>query len=162
MTTRGSGLIPASCDGEFETNSGLLAARRGDDINVAGTEDTIDKCVECVEDTFGECKLNKDTCANCAVRCTKDGGGNAAVDQDEYIKQLRPIQHPELTGADADAEASKMVADMFVSLRGALPNASATPSVVGGLCDISATCPRTDQYTSATTDRDHQEVAGLP
>eukprot|EP00959_Pyramimonas_sp_CCMP1952_P292213 6111469-Pyramimonas_sp.AAC.1 len=36
------------------------------------------------------------------------------------------MRHPELTGADADAEASKMVADMFVSLRGALAYALIT------------------------------------
>eukprot|EP00959_Pyramimonas_sp_CCMP1952_P245738 5135858-Pyramimonas_sp.AAC.1 len=43
--------------------------------------------------------------------------------QDEHIKQLRPIQHPELTGAGAHAQEPKMVADMFVSLRGALAHA---------------------------------------
>eukprot|EP00959_Pyramimonas_sp_CCMP1952_P387079 8112112-Pyramimonas_sp.AAC.1 len=52
--------------------------------------------------------------------------GNVTLGQDEYIKQLRPIQHPELTGAGAGAEACKMVADMFVSLRGALPYALIT------------------------------------
>eukprot|EP00959_Pyramimonas_sp_CCMP1952_P232910 4867653-Pyramimonas_sp.AAC.1 len=87
---------------------------------MAGTEDTIDKYVKCVEDTFGKCKLSKHTCTNCAVRYTKGEDGNVTLDQDEYIKQLRPIQRPELTGADADAQAIKMVADMFVSLRGAL------------------------------------------
>eukprot|EP00959_Pyramimonas_sp_CCMP1952_P379506 7949618-Pyramimonas_sp.AAC.1 len=75
---------------------------------MAGTEDTIDKHVKCVEDTFGECKLNKHTCTNCAVRYTKDEDGNATLDQDEYIKQFRPIQRPELTGADTDAQATKM------------------------------------------------------
>eukprot|EP00959_Pyramimonas_sp_CCMP1952_P362462 7590779-Pyramimonas_sp.AAC.1 len=39
---------------------------------------------------------------------------------------IRPIQHPELSGADADAKASKMVADMFVSLRCALAHAFIT------------------------------------
>eukprot|EP00959_Pyramimonas_sp_CCMP1952_P149564 3129521-Pyramimonas_sp.AAC.1 len=77
---------------------------------MAGTEDTIDKYVTCVEDTFGKCKL-KHTYTNCAVIYTKDEDGNATLDQYEYIKQLRPIQHPGLTGADADAQATKMVAD---------------------------------------------------
>eukprot|EP00959_Pyramimonas_sp_CCMP1952_P015464 327787-Pyramimonas_sp.AAC.1 len=49
-----------------------------------------------------------------------DGDGNVALGQDEYIKQPRPIQHPEFTGADADAKASNLVTDVFVSLRGAL------------------------------------------
>eukprot|EP00959_Pyramimonas_sp_CCMP1952_P232817 4865798-Pyramimonas_sp.AAC.1 len=49
--------------------------------------------------------------------------GKVTLDQDEHIKQLRPIQHPELAGADADAQASKMVSNVFVSLRGAMPYA---------------------------------------
>eukprot|EP00959_Pyramimonas_sp_CCMP1952_P136844 2863535-Pyramimonas_sp.AAC.1 len=48
------------------------------------------------------------------------------MDQDEHIKQLRPITHPELTGAAADAKATKPITDMSVSLRGALPHALLT------------------------------------
>eukprot|EP00959_Pyramimonas_sp_CCMP1952_P328606 6879696-Pyramimonas_sp.AAC.2 len=55
-----------------------------------------------------------------------DEGDNVTLDQDEYIKQLRPVQNPELTSADADAKTSKMVADMFVSLRGELAYALIT------------------------------------
>eukprot|EP00959_Pyramimonas_sp_CCMP1952_P132263 2765362-Pyramimonas_sp.AAC.1 len=93
---------------------------------MAGTEDTIGKCVKCVEDRFGKCKFNKHTCTNCVVGCTKDEDGNVTLDQDEYIKHLRPIRHPESTRADADAQAPKMVADMFVGLRGALAYALIT------------------------------------
>eukprot|EP00959_Pyramimonas_sp_CCMP1952_P336094 7037599-Pyramimonas_sp.AAC.1 len=93
---------------------------------MAGTEGTIDKCVKCVEDTFGKCKLNKRTCTTCAVRYAKDEDGSVILDQAECIEQFRPIQHSELTGADADAQASKMVADMFVSLRGAVSYALVT------------------------------------
>ena len=50
------------------------------------------------------------------------------VGQDDYIKQLRPISHPDLVGADPDATASKTVCDMFVSLRGALAYAALTQS----------------------------------
>eukprot|EP00959_Pyramimonas_sp_CCMP1952_P413122 8656963-Pyramimonas_sp.AAC.2 len=90
---------------------------------MAGTEDTIGKCVKCVEDTSGKCELNNHTCTNCAAIYTKDEDGHATLAQDEYIKQLRPMQYPELASADADAQASRMFADMFVSLRGALANA---------------------------------------
>eukprot|EP00959_Pyramimonas_sp_CCMP1952_P060123 1256392-Pyramimonas_sp.AAC.1 len=55
-----------------------------------------------------------------------DEDGNVTLDQDEYIKQLRPMQHHEPTGADACATASRMVADMVVSLRGALAHALIT------------------------------------
>eukprot|EP00959_Pyramimonas_sp_CCMP1952_P233004 4869640-Pyramimonas_sp.AAC.1 len=83
---------------------------------MAGAEGTIDKCVKCVEDAVGKCKLNKHTYTNCVVIYVKDEDGNDTLGQDGYIKQLRPIQHPELTGADAGAQATEMVADMFVSL----------------------------------------------
>eukprot|EP00959_Pyramimonas_sp_CCMP1952_P028830 604630-Pyramimonas_sp.AAC.1 len=55
-----------------------------------------------------------------------------------------------------------MVADMFVSLRGALAHALITPGVVDGACCFSTTCPRTDRHPSATTERDNQEATGLP
>ena len=124
--TRSFGLQPTSYDEEFETSPNLLTAKHVDDINMTGTERNIDTYIKCVEDTFGKCKLNKHTYTNCAVRYTKDSDGNVALDQDEYIKQLRPIQHPELTGADAETKATKLVCDMFVSLRGALAYALIT------------------------------------
>eukprot|EP00959_Pyramimonas_sp_CCMP1952_P243143 5082563-Pyramimonas_sp.AAC.1 len=74
---------------------------------MAGTEDTIDKHVKCVD----------------VLGYTKYDDGNVTLDQDEYFKQLRPIQHPELTSADADAQTTRTVADMFVSLRSALAHA---------------------------------------
>ena len=42
------------------------------------------------------------------------------LEQDEYIKTLNPIFSSELTGAAGEKEATKLVADLFVSLRGAL------------------------------------------
>ena len=75
---------------------------------------------------FGACQLNKHTYTNCAVRYVKTEDGSVTLDQDEYIKQLRPIIHPELTGADAESKATKIVSEMFVSLRGALAYALIT------------------------------------
>ena len=57
-----------------------------------------------------------DAFTNCGVRYSKTAQ-DVSMDQDEYIKTLRPIQHPELTGAPAEAAASKIVSDMLVSLR---------------------------------------------
>eukprot|EP00959_Pyramimonas_sp_CCMP1952_P353333 7402623-Pyramimonas_sp.AAC.1 len=94
---------------------------------MASTEDTIDKYGKCVEDTCGMCKLNKHTCTTCAVILyANDEDGDVTSDQDEYIKQLRPTQHPEHACADADAQAFKMVADAFASLRGAMAYALIT------------------------------------
>ena len=86
---------------------------------MADMETTVDKYVSCVESTFGSCKLNKHTYTNCAVRYAKTNDGSVTMDQDEYIKQLRPIIHPELTGANAEAKATKLISDILVSLRGA-------------------------------------------
>eukprot|EP00959_Pyramimonas_sp_CCMP1952_P328605 6879696-Pyramimonas_sp.AAC.1 len=57
-TARGLGLRPTSYDEEFEASNGLLRAEHVDDINMAGAEDASDKCVKCVEDSFGMGKLN--------------------------------------------------------------------------------------------------------
>eukprot|EP00959_Pyramimonas_sp_CCMP1952_P234241 4894497-Pyramimonas_sp.AAC.1 len=78
---------------------------------MTGLEKNVDDYVQRVEQVFGKCKLNKHSCANCAVRCTKNQQGDVIMDQDEYIKQLRPITHPELTGAAADAKATKLITD---------------------------------------------------
>eukprot|EP00959_Pyramimonas_sp_CCMP1952_P008674 181633-Pyramimonas_sp.AAC.1 len=51
-----------------EASNNLLTAKHVDDIDMASTEDTIDKYVKCVEDTFVY---------------TKDEGGNVTLDQDE-------------------------------------------------------------------------------
>eukprot|EP00959_Pyramimonas_sp_CCMP1952_P139080 2911416-Pyramimonas_sp.AAC.1 len=102
-------------------SSNLLTAKHVDDINMAGTEGTTDKYGKCVEDTFGNCKLKQ---AHIRELCCDiyQGRGRMAMPlwKMKKISDLRPMQHPELTGADAEAQATKMVADMFVSLRGAL------------------------------------------
>ena len=48
------------------------------------------------------------------------------LDQDEYIKTMRPIVHPDLTGSKPEDLATKPVNDQFVSLRGALAYATIT------------------------------------
>eukprot|EP00959_Pyramimonas_sp_CCMP1952_P328997 6887892-Pyramimonas_sp.AAC.1 len=78
---------------------------------MTGLEKNIDDYVQRVEKVFGKGKLNKHSHTNCAVRYTKNDQGDALMDHDEHIKQLRPITHPELAGAAADAKAAKLIAD---------------------------------------------------
>eukprot|EP00959_Pyramimonas_sp_CCMP1952_P218741 4574252-Pyramimonas_sp.AAC.1 len=92
---------------------------------MTGPKKNVDDYVQRVEKVFGKCKLKK-YYTNCAVRYRQNVQGDVIMDQDEYFKQLRPITHPELTGAAADAKATKLIADMFVSLRGALAYALLT------------------------------------
>eukprot|EP00959_Pyramimonas_sp_CCMP1952_P019552 413046-Pyramimonas_sp.AAC.1 len=51
------------------------------------------------------------TYANCAVRCTKTENWHVVTDQDGYIKQFRPIIHPGLTSAPAEAKATTVISD---------------------------------------------------
>eukprot|EP00959_Pyramimonas_sp_CCMP1952_P379178 7942655-Pyramimonas_sp.AAC.1 len=75
---------------------------------MASTADTIGQCVKRVEYTFRRCKFSQHKYTNCAVR------------------QHRPIHHGELTGADAEAEAPRMVTAVFVRFRSALAYALST------------------------------------
>ena len=106
--------------GRFEIKKDLLTAKHVDDINMAGTEANIDGYAAEVEKVFGKCKLDKNQFTNCGVRYTLNSQHDVVMDQDEYIKTMRPIVSAELTGAGADDPATKTVTDMFVSLRGAL------------------------------------------
>ena len=119
-TTLQIGLQPTSFDPEFEIKKDLLTAKHVDDINMAGTEASIDEYTAQVEKVFGKCKLNKRQFTNCGVQYTLLANGDIQMDQDEYIKTLRPIMHSELTGAKAESPTTKTVSELFVSLRGAL------------------------------------------
>eukprot|EP00959_Pyramimonas_sp_CCMP1952_P224361 4691538-Pyramimonas_sp.AAC.2 len=66
---RGFGLRPTSCHEESEARPNLLFAKHVDDIYVAGTEDTIDKCVKCVEDMLGNCAFNAHIFQRCCEIC---------------------------------------------------------------------------------------------
>eukprot|EP00959_Pyramimonas_sp_CCMP1952_P308669 6460325-Pyramimonas_sp.AAC.1 len=119
---------------------------------MAGTADAIGKYAKCVEDMFGECKFNKHTYTYCDVIYIKDDDGNVTLDQDEYIKQPRRIQHPELTSAGGrHVRQPQRCAGVRAGY----------PGMVDGICCISTACPRADRYSSATTERDHWKVTGL-
>eukprot|EP00959_Pyramimonas_sp_CCMP1952_P006518 136211-Pyramimonas_sp.AAC.1 len=72
---------------------------------MTGLEKNVYDHVQRVEKVFGKCKLNKHSYTNCAVRYTKSERGD---------------------GAAADAKATALITDMFVSLRGALAYALLT------------------------------------
>jgi len=110
--TKGTGLMPTIYDPEFEMKKDLLTAKHVDDISMTGEEKEIEKYTTEIEKVFGKCKLNKHQYTNCGVQFTKDKNGDVTMDQDAYIKTLRPIVHPELTGKNAEDKATKAVADL--------------------------------------------------
>ena len=79
-----------------------------------------------VDAVFGSTKIHKHEYTNCGVRSIMDKDHDVNLNQDEYIKSLRPITSSEPTGASADKEATKLLSDMFVSLRGAIAYALLT------------------------------------
>ena len=76
-----------------------------DDVNLAGTEKRIDSYTGIVEDTFGKCKIHKHDYTCIGVHHAKLENGDVISDQDEYIKTMRPIVSPELTGQPPEAPA---------------------------------------------------------
>ena len=123
------GLTPFSFDQEFEMKKNLLTAKHVDDVNMTGTEDQIDAYKIEVDKIFGSTKIHKNEYTNCGVRSKMDENHNVILDQDEYIKTLRPISSPDLTGASPEQEANKILTDMFVSLRGAIAYVLLTQAV---------------------------------
>ena len=63
---------------------------------MAGLEKNIDTCKTEVDRSFGSTKIHKHEYTNCGVRSIMDKDHNVTLDQDEYIKTLRPIVSPEL------------------------------------------------------------------
>ena len=114
------GMRSLSYDPECEIKKDLVSAKHVDDVNLTGKNKEIDHYTYEVEKVFDKCKLNKNEYTNCGVRNIKHPNGDVTLDQDEYIKTLRPIVSSELTGNAAEAAATKYIADLFVSLRGAL------------------------------------------
>ena len=108
---------------------GLLAAKHVDDVNMACLDGNIVNHVNRLEALFGECRLDTHTSANCAVRYTMNENCDVNMDQHVCIKQLRPISHPDLVGADPGAKASNAVLHY-------------------GLCGVPSTNPRANRPPS--------------
>jgi len=113
-------MVGTAYDPEFEIKRDMISCKHVDDVSMSGIEKQIDLYQSKVESVFGTCKMNKHEFTCCAVKFKKLGNGDVTLDQDDYIKQLRPIVSEELTGKDPNQKATQTVSDLFVSLRGAL------------------------------------------
>ena len=161
-TTRKFGLRALSYDPEMEMQATLRTAKHVDDVNMTGTEKQIDAYAKAVEHVFGPCKINKHEFTCVGVRHRKLANGDVTLDQDAYIATLRPIVSPELTGRPATEEASKQVADAFVSLRGALAYTALTQAWIFGLHCSSPTCAKADELGCSQAQCSHAEASTRP
>jgi len=98
----------------------LLSTKHVDDVKLGGPTRNIDYYMSIVEKTFGKLTVKRRQFTNCGVRHTQEQNGSITLDQDEYLKALKPIVHRDLTGADPEAPATPELVSLFWSLLGAL------------------------------------------
>ncbi|CAE7210155.1 unnamed protein product [Symbiodinium sp. CCMP2456] len=96
-------LKPSMFDSELELKHidgelVLLVAKHVDDLKVAGEPHEVDNLIQQLQVEFGKLLLD----------------GSVQLDQNEYIDAMKPIRHPELTGAVAYALLSQSWASVFV------------------------------------------------
>ena len=72
-----------------------------------------------LEHVFGKLTVTKSEFTNCGVHHKRHNDGSITLDQDEYIKALIPIKHPELSNA-LDTPASDELLSLYRSLLGAV------------------------------------------
>ena len=98
----------------------LLSTKHVDDVKLGGPTKNIDYYMSIVEKTFGKLTVKRRQFTNCGVRHTQEQNGTITLDQDEYLKALKPIVHSDLTGADPESPATPDLVALFWSLLGAL------------------------------------------
>ena len=95
------GLKPTTFDPELEVKHKdgklvLMIAKHVDDIKVTGEVQEVKTLMTELENVFGKLTVNRNEFTNCGIRHRKHKDGTITLDQDEYIRALIPITHPEL------------------------------------------------------------------
>ena len=125
--TRGpkANMHPTTYDHELEVRHDhgkltAISAKHVDDIKIGGEPYVIKThIIPALEEVFGKLKYNETKFTNTGVRHERHADGSVTLDQDEYISALKPISHPSMIGAKADAEAGQTLIELFWSLLGA-------------------------------------------
>ena len=124
VTEKICGLIPTSVDNELtakHVNNQLVAllAKHVDDLKVCGFKKYVDLIFFEIGKVFGDLKVDRNEFTNCGVRHIQDPTTKeVTLDQIEYIKCLKPIIHPELSG-DSETDCSPELQALYMSLLGA-------------------------------------------
>ena len=125
-------MIPSSVDGElvlkFENGALIcLMAKHVDDLKLTGKKKVIEWVLLQIQEVFGELKIEWFTFTNCGLRHIQDPiSFSITLDQEEYIKNMKPIIHPDLKGLPSDTECSAEIIQLFMSLLGAVAYALMT------------------------------------
>ena len=100
-----------------------LLTKHVDDLKITGPREWVEKVCRHIENTFGKLKILWGTFTNCGVRHTQnDSTFEVSLDQIEYARALRTIQHPELSRANASTNAlcGPELHQLYMSLLGAV------------------------------------------
>ena len=104
-----------------------LMAKHVDDLKLTGHKKVIEWVLLQIQEVFGELKIEWFTFTNCGLRHIQGPiSYSITLDQEEYIKNIKPIVHQDLKGLSSDADCSAEVIQLFMSLLGAVAHALMT------------------------------------
>ena len=97
-----------------------------DDLKLTGRRDAILQVIQELQKVFGDLKVDWNEFTNCGVRHVQDPNTKeVTLDQHDYIKNMRPICHPQLK-SNPDEDATPELHQLYMSLLGAVAYASQT------------------------------------
>ena len=130
-------MIPSSDDGElvlkFErTGNGVgtlvcLMAKHVDDLKLTGKRKITEWAPQQIQEVFAELKIEQYSFTNCGLRHIQGPTTFLIIlDQEEYIKNMKPIIHQGIKGLSSDTGCTTEIIQLFMSLLGAVAYALMT------------------------------------
>ena len=126
VTHQKCGMQPTTVDAELvvkHINGKLVAivAKHVDDLKIAGEPEVVQHILKELIAVFGDLKLIKNDFTNCGVHHIQDPTTKEIeLDQDEYLKALKCVRHPELVKAPAESSLSPELHTLYMSSLGAV------------------------------------------
>ena len=131
VTKNRCGMIPSSVDGELvlkfeQADNGIgtlicLMAKHVDDLKLTGKKKVIEWVLQQIQEVFGELKIEWYTFTNGGLRHIQDPTTFLiTLDQEEFIKNMKPITHQDIQGLSSDTECTVETIQLFMSLLGAV------------------------------------------
>ena len=104
----------------------IIMTKHVDDLKLTGRRDAILQVIQELQKVFGDLKVDWNEFTNCGVRHVQDPTTKeVTLDQHDYIKNMRPICHPQLKSSP-DEDATPELHQLYMSLLGAVAYASQT------------------------------------
>ena len=98
-----------------------------DDLKIAGEKAVVKELLASLERVFGELTTQWSTFTNCGVHHVQDPiAKTITLDQISFIAALRPIEHPQLGTGTNEEKCVDTLAQLYISLLGALAYATLT------------------------------------